>query len=247
MAEKPSVLRETDDEARKLARVLLRSARHVAIAVLEPGGSGFPFVSRVLTGTDVDGVPVVLVSALSTHTQALCADGRCSLLAGDVGKGDPLAHARLTVQCDAKQVERGGPIHARIRERFLRRHPKAQLYADFPDFSFFRLVPVRASLNGGFGRAYAIEATDLLIHSVAIDELAAMEARAIDHMNTDHADAADRYAQAHCKAKGTGWRICGLDAAGVDLVNGDQSKRLEYDVPLQSQDELRPMLVKLYG
>lgn len=88
MSEKPNVLRETDDEARKLARVLLRSARSAALAVTEPGSGGFPFVSRVLVGIDIDGTPVILVSRLSTHTQALTADRRASLLTGEPGKGD---------------------------------------------------------------------------------------------------------------------------------------------------------------
>ncbi|OBZ93212.1 pyridoxamine 5'-phosphate oxidase [Pararhizobium polonicum] len=247
MADKPSVLRETDDEARTLARVLLRSARSAAIAVVEPGSNGFPFVSRVLLGIDIDGAPVILVSALSTHTQALSADSRCSLLTGEIGKGDPLAHARLTIQCETERLDRDSAAHARIRERFIRRHPKAKLYVDFPDFAFFRLTPLKASLNGGFGRAYALDGEDLFIRSPAIDELAAMEARAIDHMNTDHSDAASKYAKLYCKAKGTGWRICGLDAGGVDLASGDQLKRLEYEGPLQSAGELRPMLVRLYG
>lgn len=247
MADKPSVLRETDDEARKLAREVLRSARSAALAVIEPRSDGFPFVSRVLLGIDTDGTPVILVSALSTHTQALSTDRRCSLLSGEIGKGDPLAHARLTVQCEAGRVERDSAVHTRIRERFIRRHPKAQLYVDFPDFAFFRLTPLKASLNGGFGRAYALDGEDLLIRSPAIDDLAAMESRAIDHMNTDHSDAASKYAKLYCKAKGSGWRICGLDAAGMDLASGDQLKRLEYEKPLQSGGELREMLVKLYG
>lgn len=247
MADKPSVLRETDDEARKLARILLRSARSAALAVIEPESNGFPFVSRVLLGIDTDGTPVILVSALSTHTQALSADSRCSLLTGDIGKGDPLAHARLTVQCEAEKVERDSEAHARIRGRFLRRHPKSELYIDFPDFVFFRLRPAKASLNGGFGRAYALDGEDLLIHSPAIDDLAAMEERAIEHMNSDHPDAASRYAQTYCKAEGSDWRICGLDAAGVDLTSGDQLKRLEYEIPLKSKGELRATLVKLYG
>ena len=63
MTDKPSVIRETDDEARALARRLLRSARYVALAVLEPE-TGYPSVSRVLLATDTDGSPVILVSAL---------------------------------------------------------------------------------------------------------------------------------------------------------------------------------------
>lgn len=247
MADKPSVLRETDDDARRQARILLRSARAAALAVLEPESAGFPFVSRALLGIDIDGTPVILVSAISTHTKALDADTRCSLLVGDIRKGDPLAHPRLTVQCDATRIDRDDARHDRLRARFIRRHPKAELYVDFPDFSFFRLTPLRASLNGGFGRAYALGGIDLMTVSPAIDEIAATEARAIDHMNTDHADAATRYAKAYCNADGDGWRICGLDAAGIDLALGDQLKRLEYDEPLQDVAELRKKLVKLYG
>ncbi|MDQ0321281.1 putative heme iron utilization protein [Pararhizobium capsulatum DSM 1112] len=247
MNDKPSVLRETDDEARTLARTLLRSARSAALAVLEPGQDGFPFVSRALVGTDIDATPVILISKLSTHTQALAADSRCSLLVGEIGKGDPLAHARLTVQCQAEKVERDNPRHLQLRERFLRRHPKAQLYVDFPDFAFFRLPPLRASLNGGFGRAYVLEGHELIIQSPAIYELAAMEGRAIGHMNSDHADAASRYARTFCKATEDGWRISGIDAAGLDLALADQLKRLEFDEPLQSAAELRPLLLRLYG
>ena len=99
--DQPSPLRETDDDARKLARVLLRSARYAAIAVIDPE-TGFPFASRVLVATDIDGTPVILVSQLSAHTRALASDPRASLLTGEPGKGDPLAYPRLTTQCRAE-------------------------------------------------------------------------------------------------------------------------------------------------
>lgn len=137
-----SVLRDTDEEARHLARMLVRGARHMALAVLDPT-SGFPSASRVLTGTDLDGVPVILVSALSGHTKGLAGDPRCSVLAGETGKGDPLAHPRITVQCIAEKKERDSPVHLRIRQRFLDRHPKAKLYIDFPDFYSFALFRSR--------------------------------------------------------------------------------------------------------
>ena len=152
--DKPSLLRDTDEDARRLARTLVRGARYMALAVLDPQ-SGFPAASRALTATDLDCVPIILASALSGHTKGLAADPRCSLLAGEPGKGDPLAHPRITLQCLAEPVERPSENHERIRERFLDHHPKAALYVDFPDFRFFRLVPQCASLNGGFGRPCA--------------------------------------------------------------------------------------------
>lgn len=159
--DKPKLLRDTDDEARQLARSLLANARHMALAVID-AENGFPAASRVLTGIDVDGVPVILVSGLAGHTKALDLDPRASLLAGETGKGDPLAHPRIMVQCIAERISRESENHERIRKRFVSRHPKAKLYVDFPDFRFYRLVPQSALLNGGFGRAFALSAGDLL-------------------------------------------------------------------------------------
>lgn len=161
MNEKASPLRETDEAAINLAKSLLRDAGFAALAVNEPE-TGFPLASRVLIATDTDGAPVILISALSSHTRAIERDGRVSLLTGEPGKGDPMAHPRMTTRCLAGVIERGSDDHARMRARFLERHPKAKTYIDFPDFNLYRLSPVSANLNGGFGKAYAIEGKDLI-------------------------------------------------------------------------------------
>lgn len=162
--DKPKILRDTDDEARLQARQLILSARFAAIAVIDPV-TGYPNASRVLLATDGAGVPVILASRLAAHTQALLASPRCSLLVGEPGKGDPLAWPRISLQCDALAIAPVDPERAYLRARFLRRQPKAALYVDFPDFLFFRVVPVAASLNGGFGRAFALTASDLALPS----------------------------------------------------------------------------------
>ncbi|MEM5494826.1 DUF2470 domain-containing protein [Hoeflea sp. AS16] len=244
MKEPVKTIRDTDEEARRLARRLVRGARFGAIAVLEPG-TGFPFASRVLTGTDIDGTPLILVSALSVHTGALTADPRASLLFGEPAKGDPLAHPRITVRTRAERVARDDPAHARLRTRFIARHPKAALYADFPDFAFFRMVPESASLNGGFGKAFVLDASDLLIQSPAIAEVAEIEPGAIEHMNADHPDSVDSYARIHGKSKRTGWKVCGIDCAGLDLANGDEILRIEFDTPLQQASGLRAKFSEL--
>jgi putative heme iron utilization protein len=158
--DEPKTLRDTDDAARQLARELVLTARFGAIAVIDPQ-TGYPNSSRVLTATDGGGNPVILASRLAAHTKALLASPRCSLLIGEPGKGDPLAWPRISLQCDAEQIGSAHPEREHLRTRFLRRHPKASLYIDFPDFMFFRLVPVAASLNGGFGKAYALTPDDL--------------------------------------------------------------------------------------
>ena len=147
-------IRETDEEALSLARELSRETLG-ALATIDPS-TGFPAVSRVSLIVD-GGDPVTLVSDLSHHTVAMDADPRCSVLLGTPpGKGDPLAFPRVTVFGEARAVERRTEEHLRLREAWLATHPKAALYIDFGDFRFWRLRVARASLNGGFGKAYEL-------------------------------------------------------------------------------------------
>ncbi|OBQ73578.1 HugZ family protein [Mesorhizobium erdmanii] len=241
---KKDVIRETDAEAVRLAKTLLRSARFGALAVLEPQ-TGSPLASRVGVATDIDGAPLILVSMLSAHTPAMLADPRCSLLLGEPGKGDPLAHPRLTLTCQASRLERGSDAHGRAERRYLNRNPKASLYAGLGDFSIFRLEPQRASLNGGFGKAYLLDRSDLVTGGPIVEELAAGEQSAIEHMNTDHLDAIAVYAYRYGGASGDGWRIAGLDADGMDLVARDIVCRVFFPQPLISARELRPVLVEM--
>ena len=246
MAEPRSMLQPVDDAVRAEARRLTRAARFGAIAVLEPH-SGVPLVSRTAVATDIDGAPVMLMSRLSAHTAALDGDPRCSLLLGEPGRGDPLAHPRITVIGEARRIDRDSPSGARVRARYLARHPKAQLYVDFADFGFFRLEPARASLNGGFGKASLLERTDLLGASPAAAALAQIEADAIAHMNADHADAVGLFATVLCRAPAAHWRIVTIDAQGLELAADGETdlRRLDFDVPLESADALRPALVAL--
>lgn len=245
MVEGPkSVTRETDAEAIGLARRLVRTSRHGALAVIEPG-SGAPLASRVGVATDMDGGPLILVSALSEHTGAMLADPRCSLLLGEPGKGDPLAHPRISLVCLATRLARGSPEGDRARRRYLNRHPKAGLYVDLGDFCFFRLEPERASLNGGFGRAYRLARHDLLTEGSVNAGLAAAEQGAIVHMNSDHRDAIALYARHFAGAPDGDWIITGIDADGMDLACGDQIRRVPFPSRLGDADELRAVLVAM--
>jgi putative heme iron utilization protein len=242
--QKKAVIRETDAEAIRLAKTLLRRARFGALAVIEPQ-TGSPLASRVGVATDIDGTPLILVSMLSAHTGALLADPRCSLLVGEPGKGDPLAHPRLTLVCQAARLERGSDAYARAERRYLNRNPKASLYAGLGDFSIFRLEPQRASLNGGFGKAYQLDRADFITSGPVVEELAASEQSAIDHMNADHLDAIAVYAQHYAKASGSGWTVAGFDADGIDLTLGDDVCRVFFPQPLGAARELRHVLVEL--
>jgi putative heme iron utilization protein len=244
LADKKDVIRETDAEAIRLAKTLLRTARFGALAVIEPA-TGAPMASRVGVATDLDGVPLILVSGLSAHTPALLADPRCSLLVGETGKGDPLAHARLTLACRARRIECDDPDHKRAERRYLNRNPKAALYAGLGDFCFFRLEPDRASLNGGFGKAYLLDRAEIIVEGPVTDALSASEQGALDHMNADHRDAVQAYARHYAKAAGEGWILAGFDAEGLDLLRGDVAKRVFFPEPLATAQDLRRVLVDM--
>ena len=168
--DKPQVLRETDDDARRQAphsgarRPLhgagrSRSADRLSVRQQgtdrhrcgrRAGGPGFrPF--RPYQGP--------------SGRSALLAAGRRARQ----GRSARLSAHHPSVPVP-RWVVRDTPEHIRIRARFLDRHPKAALYADFPDFRFFRITPQSASLNGGFGRAYNLPGLDLLIPAPGITD-----------------------------------------------------------------------------
>ena len=242
--QKKDVIRPTNAEGIRLAKTLVRTARFGALAVLDPQ-SGAPLASRVGVATDLDGTPLILVSGLAAHTGAILADPRCSLLLGEPGKGDPLAHPRITLVCRARRLERGSADHARAERRYLNRNPKARLYAGLGDFAFFRLEPEQASLNGGFGKAYLLTREDLLAPEAISEALAESEQRALDHMNADHLDAIALYARHFGGAAGDGWTTTGYDAEGMDLVRSDEVCRVFFPRPLQDAGGLRLVLVEM--
>lgn len=246
MSEKKEPIRPTDDAAIRLAKTLIRNARYGAIATLDPE-TGSPIASRVGVATDIDGTPLILISLLAPHTRALIANPRCSLLVGETGKGDPLAHPRISLACHATKLDRDGEAHAQAKRRYLNRNPKAALYVELGDFSFFRLELQNSSLNGGFGKAYLLKREELLSEPSVSSALAGTEQGSIDHMNADHLDAIDLYAAHFGKTDGGGWTISGVDPEGMDLLNGDRVTRIWFPAPLSSAGDLRKVLVEMAG
>ncbi|PCJ07388.1 MAG: pyridoxamine 5-phosphate oxidase [Rhodobacteraceae bacterium] len=155
-----SPIRPTDDEARALATGLIAKARFAALGVIMEAGT--PLVTRVAFGLDPEGRPISLVSSLSVHTRALMANPACSLLVGEPGgKGDPLTHPRLSLICRASFLRHGEDGYGDLAAHYLRDHPKAKLYIGFADFAFVRFQVSEAHLNGGFGKAFHLNAKDL--------------------------------------------------------------------------------------
>jgi putative heme iron utilization protein len=227
-----------------VAKSLLRVIRTGTLATLDRN-SGHPFASLVNVATDVDGAPLILVSRLATHTANLECDGRASLLLAETGKGDALAHPRLTVLGTLAPVARDNADESRIRRRFLSRHPKSELYAGFADFAFWRMAVVSAHLNGGFARAADLTAAEVLTDLTGAQALIDTEGDAIAHMNADHAEACRLYATKLLGAPDGDWRCVGIDPEGIELQNGRTALRLFFPQRVTAPGPLRAVLKQL--
>ena len=229
----------SDFDPVSLGRQILRSTRTGTLGTLDRT-TGFPFTSLVSLATDLDGAPVILISGLSHHTKNLKADARCSVLLSQGGKGDPMAHPRLTLTARAEIC----PDDV-IRRRFLARHPKSALYVDFPDFSFFRLSPLTMHLNGGFARAFDGDAGYILSDIMDRAAFAAMEHSAIQHLNEEHPDTVALYAEALCAMPAGKWRATGLDPDGLDLALGERVARVAFHEPILTRERVDTLLKSL--
>jgi heme iron utilization protein len=139
-------------DGRTLARALLTEATFATLGTLDDTGA--PFATLVALARDTDLRPLLLTSHLSHHTQHLERDPRLSLLISRIGKGDPLAHPRLTLTGKAVQFRPGDAEYERLRPLYLAQHKKAELYVDLPGFWLWQIAPDRLALNGGFGKAW---------------------------------------------------------------------------------------------
>lgn len=229
-----------DFEPIAMARAVLRTARIGALATLDPA-SGFPLATLTNVASDVDGTPLFLASKLALHTRNIEADPRASILVSSLGKGDPLASsARLSVVGTAERCQDENAMR-----RFLACHPKARLYAGFPDFSLFRLNVRGFHPNGGFARAGEIAVDAVLLDLGGCEALIAAEDDAIGHMNDDHAEALELYATKLLDLPGGRWKATGLDPEGLDLVCGDDAARLVFPERVGDPAALRRVLVAL--
>jgi heme iron utilization protein len=219
------------------ARRLLRRAQTATLASINVG-DGSPYASLVNIATDVTGYPLILVSTLAWHTKNLLGDTRASLLVTEIpAEGDALTGARVTLMGRFHKVDSEAAAR-----RYLARHPQARIYAGFGDFTYWRLEPDRAHAVAGFGRIETMGA-DEVFPSAA--EMIDLEEGAIAHMNGDHLDAIQRYAEQLLHATPGGWKIAGIDPDGADLVRENSVLRLEFDFPIYSAVALREYFTQL--
>ena len=222
------------------ARALLRSARSATLSTALANNDSWAYGSLITVATDLDGSPLMLFSGLSDHTRNIAKDPRASLLIERTSRRhNPQTGPRVSVlgRIDMTSEKR----HAR---RFLARHPDAKRYAGFGDFNFYHMRVKRFHVVGGFARARWLGAKDVLSDAGAAAALAEAETDIIEHMNADHGEAVDLYANALLKRRGSGWRMAGVDPDGTDLVLDGRFARLDFSSPCADAGQCRDQLVR---
>jgi len=222
------------------ARLLLRRARTAALGTmnLDPAG---PYVSLVNIATDPSGHPIIFISKLAWHSRNILARPEGSLMVSEIPvAGDALTGPRATVMGHFEPVPA-----AEIAQRYAHHHPAALAYLDFPDFSFWRLIPHKIHAVAGFGRIETMEPDEVFLPENIVAAVMASADSAILHMNADHADAVGLYAERLLGGGPGKWQITSIDPDGAHLQGDGRVLRLTFERPAEKGDDLRQAFLSL--
>jgi len=227
------------------ARTLAYLGRAGTLATLSRRHSGHPFASVMPYALDGDGRPLFLISAMAMHTQNLEADPRASLLITQPGwTGDPLAAGRLTLIGEARRVPSD---ETPARAAYLARHERARYWADFDDFSLWRLEVSDLYFVGGFAAMDWVTAGDY--RDARRDPLADAAPGIIEHMNRDHADALIQYARYFASEVADEATMVAVDRLGfkLRLRQGERlsSVRIAFPREVTTAEQSRETLIAM--
>lgn len=226
------------------ARTLVAQISTGTLCTLALEPEGYPYGSLVTVAFE-NADPIFLISGLAEHTKNLERDPRASLLVAEGSSTDPLANGRVTMLGPCTRVAEDG---GRARAAFFAAHPSSSYYADFRDFTFWKLQVEYVRYIGGYGRMSWISQADW--RAAVPDPLAPSSADMIAHMNADHADALVLY----CKAFSRGTEITSAEMTGVDRYgfemsamtsNGPRPIRLAFANPVSTPEEVRATLISM--
>jgi len=145
---------------------------------------GYPGGSVVGFAPDDQGRPLFIFSSMSTHTQDLMADPRCSLtVASKEFKG--AADGRVNLMGKVSLIPEEEKEAAK--NTYLAKHPSA-FWVEFGDFSWFRMDEIKdIRFVGGFARAGSV--TPKKYNDAKPDPISAFGMHVAQHMNEDHQSA----------------------------------------------------------
>jgi putative heme iron utilization protein len=134
------------------------------------------------------------------------------------------------------------------RATFFAAHPNATYYADFRDFTFWKLHVDYVRYIGGYGRMSWISQADW--RAAEPDPLAPSATDMIAHMNADHADALVLYGKAFSHGTEiTSAKMTGVDRYGFEMSamtsNGPRPPPLAFATPVSTPEEVRATLISM--
>jgi|AP95_1055475.scaffolds.fasta_scaffold03914_3 hypothetical protein len=231
--------------AGQTSRQIIRSARKAFLnTIANPEDSafaGWPSTSMVTVAAAWDSSPILMLSDIAYHAQNIGADERSALMFdGTAGYVNPQEGPRVSVVGRLKKTN-----DKKLQARFLARHPRAQLYAGFGDFNFYKMTVEKFHFVGGFARAIWVNKQKALLAKADWSEIAQSEQGIVEHMNADHSEALRLYGTNLLKKRGKNWQMIGADPEGCDLKCGTGIHRLNFDEICTTTAKYRETLVNL--
>jgi putative heme iron utilization protein len=149
-----AIAQEARPDFHQAAAHLVRAAKAASLSTVS---GEQPFGAWVTVAWLEDLSPVLLLSTLSTHTRQLQVNPACALLVvGQPADENPQTAPRVALSGQAEKT-----TDTLARACFLAAHPYAAMYADFTDFSFWRVALTAAHYVGGFAAAARLDVTKL--------------------------------------------------------------------------------------
>lgn len=187
---------------------------------------GFPFPTMLPFATDARHRPTILVSRLAEHTRNLQLDTRAGFLVVEAPNEAVLDGARVTL------IGRFAPVAAAeanaVARRYLRYHPAAERYLGLGDFSFLAMDVERLRFIGGFG---------------AMGWLNGDELDPLDPLSEEDEMFLTRKFEADVK-RTSNFELAGIDRHGADLKVAGERRRVIFDAPKTTLEELEQALVE---
>jgi len=144
---------------------------------------GYPGGSVIGFAPDEEGRPLFVFSGMSTHTQDILADPRCSVtIASKEFKGAADGRVNLMGKCNKLPKE---DLEA-AKAAYLKKHPGA-FWVNFGDFNWFRMEIEKIRFVGGFARAGSVTPEEY--KEAKPDPISEFGMHIANHMNDDHMEA----------------------------------------------------------
>ncbi len=218
------------------------------LSTLSQNHAGYPFGSIVPYDIDNAGRPVILISTLSEHYRNINHDPRTSLFVADsAAKEDPQPYARATLLGKFQKVPEAEEQLAR--KSFDARFPEAVPRSISHDFFLFRMSVERVRWIGGFGDIFWVE--QAAYEGAPHDPVSYHGIGILKHMNDDHRDALNHYAEHYGKLAGPFECVQMTDVGTtgftlkVQTRGKEQRINLSFPREVQTREEVRQVLIEM--